>query len=327
MTDWRIFTGQEPADGEDPRERLKNIDTPPWRNFQRKNQQPFVSDAQTIRMVNAAIHLRRPLLVTGNPGTGKSSLARAITRQLGLDPMLKWPITTRSTLQEGLYHYDAIARLHDIQSTESQHPVDTLHNVARYIRLGPLGTALTTQDYPRVLLIDEIDKGDVDLPNDLLHVFEDGDFSIRELKRWIPEEVTEESERTATVQTDDNQTTTIIDGYVQCKHFPIIILTSNGERDFPPAFLRRCIQLEMAQPPEDELITIVQSHLGADLYAEAQMLIDGYVREYCAQSEATKGGLATDQLLNLVFLMTRAVKLDEQSRKELEKKLFKPLKS
>lgn len=319
MTDWQIFTGQDHPESEDPRARLRDLEAPPWREFRRKSEQPFLADEQTVQMVNAAIYLRRPLLVMGRPGTGKSSLARAVARQLRLEPLLKWPITTKSTLQDGLYRYDALARLRDVQLHPEAHVDDNPGAVARYIRLGPLGTALAAASHPRVLLIDEIDKSDIDLPNDLLHVLEEGEFTIPELARFSEETVGDGAVR---VQTDDNQMALVPKGQVQCHHFPIIILTSNGERDFPPAFLRRCIQLEMRQPDEQELREIVRRHLGDERYAQAEQLIGDYVKAFHARREKARGDLATDQLLNLLFLLTRDIKLDERARRALEDKLL-----
>lgn len=329
LKDWRVFTGQDPVTGEDPIERLRKLDIPSWRDFKRKSEQPFVVDDFTVQMVNAAIYLRRPLLVTGKPGTGKSSLARAIARQLKIEPMLKWPITTRSNLQDALYRYDALGRLRDVQAHPDQPSPDSVQAVARYIRLGPLGTALASPDRPRVLLIDEIDKGDIDLPNDLLHVFEEGEFVIPELTRLLQDDGNSEkskkasqAERSVKVQTDDNTVITIAEGHVQCQFFPIVVMTSNGERDFPPAFLRRCIQLEIKQPDKSELQEIVRRHLGDELYQKAEALIVNYVDVFEKKREAARGDLATDQLLNLVYLMTRDVKLDESARHLLEEKLL-----
>ncbi|WP_229904935.1 AAA family ATPase [Lentzea cavernae] len=128
-------------------------------------------------MVNSSIHLRRPLLVTGAPGTGKSSLAYLIARELGLGPVLRWPVSSRTTLSQGLFLYDAIAR---VQAAAHEGEPD----IGEFIHLGPLGTALLAADLPRVLLIDELDKGDIDLPNDLLNVFEEGEYEIPELVRY-----------------------------------------------------------------------------------------------------------------------------------------------
>jgi hypothetical protein len=140
------------------------------------SEKPLVN---VVDAVNAAIYLRRPLLVTGNPASGKTSLAYAIAQELKLGPVLNWPITARSTLVDGLYRYDAIARLQDAQLNKEKS-----QNIGQYITLGPVGTAFLPSLYPRVLLIDEIDKSDINLPNDLLHLFEEGRFQIPELVRW-----------------------------------------------------------------------------------------------------------------------------------------------
>ena len=178
---WNIYQGNG-----QPR-KLNKDDLPPapsWRQFRddpagaaeqhRLKGEHFQPPPVAVEMVNAALSLRRPLLITGNPGTGKSSLAYAVAQELGLGGVLKWGITTRTTLKDGLYTYDAIARLQDAQTTRK----DNRQETGNYITLGPLGTAFLAADLPRVLLIDEIDKSDVDLPNDLLNLFEDGEFQI-----------------------------------------------------------------------------------------------------------------------------------------------------
>jgi hypothetical protein len=136
---------------------------------------------------NAALYLRRPLLLTGSPGAGKSTLAHAVAYELGLGRVLHWPIVSRSTLQDGLYRYDAIARLQDNQIAAHSGTAPP-GGIGSYIRLGPLGTALLPTAKPRVLLIDELDKSDIDLPNDLLNVMEEGEYGIPELERLAERE-------------------------------------------------------------------------------------------------------------------------------------------
>jgi len=143
-------------------------DPPPWRRFgtQRPRGTTFQASPEEKQAINAALYLRRPLLVTGKPGTGKTSLAFAVANELKLGRVLRWSITSRSTVSEGLYRYDAIGRMQDRQL----HPKET-PDIGKYLRLGPLGTALLPSKLPRVLLVDELDKSDIDLPNDLLDIF------------------------------------------------------------------------------------------------------------------------------------------------------------
>jgi MoxR-like ATPase len=244
-----------------------------------------------LELINAAIYLRRPLMVTGRPGTGKSSLASAIAHELGLGQVLEWPITTRSTLQEGLFEYDAIAR------AQEGHARD-LSEIGQYLRLGPLGTALLPSKRPRVLLIDEIDKGDIDLPNDLLHVFEKGWFEIPPLVR-LPDAHSIVRVRPHD-STGKDDVVELERGRVRCLEFPIVLLTSNGERDFSPAFLRRCIRLDIQAPDAQSLAHIIRELLGPTESGKAEEFIQLFL-----ERQKKDEVLATDQLLNAMYLATQ----------------------
>ncbi|MGW3766992.1 AAA family ATPase [Actinomadura verrucosospora] len=325
---WEIYRGDaRPHDG------LARLpDPPPWRRFDAAGDTAdgaarlpgggleralaYRPKPNVVTMVNVALRLRRPLLVTGKPGTGKSTLAYNVAHELGLGPVLDWPITSRVTLQEGLYRYDAIGRLHETSLRRALAPgADTeAPDIGRYIRLGPLGTALLPQPRPRVLLIDELDKSDIDLPNDLLNVFEEGGFTIPELER-LPED----QPVVHVMPAKGPDRVPVGRGRVQCTAFPLVVITSNGEREFPPAFLRRCVRLVIEPPSPEELAEIVEAHLGPAASAASADLI----REFLDRRE--QGDLATDQLLNAVYLSTTGSRPSEATLQDMVRAILRPL--
>lgn len=361
---WWVFSGSgEPHN--DIERLLGDHSPPPWRDFaKRPNRQDVApisrqlnweaekergqvfrfgeteKEHELISLINTALYLRRPMLVTGKPGSGKSSLAYALAYELRLGPVLRWSITTRTTLNDGLYSYDAIGRLQDTHlqqpekgglfgaSTPKLPPPD----IGNYLHLGPLGTALLPTNRPRVLLIDEIDKSDIDLPNDLLHIFEEGEFVIPELERMA------KNEPVVHVQPDDSadsdsdsqnkkkvERVPIHKGKVCCLTFPIVVLTSNAERDFPQAFLRRCLRLDMPEPTEAKLRAIVQAHLGEADRHQVEQLIQEFLKRQKGE-KGERGDRSTDQLLNAVYLATRGIDpVNALDKEQLLEVLLKPL--
>lgn len=323
--DWWIYRGSGEPESSEGRLRDLLPPPPPWRDFdggpvasgpvprddaeiRRRLGAPGAgvraSSAEETDLVNAALFLRRPLLVTGPPGVGKSSLAHRVSRELGLGRVLRWTITSKSTLREGLYAYDAIGRVQEasareaLDGTGAPGPADGAstgadgQSLGDFIQLGPLGTALIPRETPRVLLVDEFDKADTDLANDLLGAFEDGEFRIPELSRVrsrMPD---------VAVHTDDPDDTHVVrHGRVRCRAFPFVVITSNGERSLPPAFLRRCLTLEMPPPDAGRLAEMLAAQF-ADGDGDERSLM---IREFLSRA-LTGGTFAADQLLNAEYL-------------------------
>ena len=325
QTDWKIFQGNTvPHDGLDrlplpPPWRFKRLQgtiAPPANDLKLDAEQgrarPFKPSEGMILAVNTALYLRRPLLLTGKPGTGKSTLISKVSHELKLGPVLKWSITSRSTVRGGIYEYDAVGRL---QAGRGAPPP-----VEQYFTLGTLGTALAVPDRPVALLIDEIDKSDLDFANDLLNVIEDGEYDIPELQRM--------SEDVVTVKDVSGRSREIIRGKLVCRQFPFIVMTSNGEREFPAPFLRRCVRLTIDPPTNTELASIVDAHLADYLDLEKREQIAAIVESFVTDREQQE--MSTDQLLNAIFL-TIALRNQETrtfsdaERDAVRASLFRPL--
>jgi MoxR-like ATPase len=321
---WRAFTGQPDEGGyyEIPGEPADDAEAGHARRLgrHRRQAQAYRADDKEISLVNLALHLRRPLLVTGQPGVGKSTLAYSVAYELGLGPVLRWPVTSRSTLLEGLYQYDAVGRLQEVslQREGGWRAAGLPVEIGNYLRLGPLGTALLPTRRPRALLIDEIDKSDVDLPNDLLNVFEEGEFTIPELARLAREDV---PVKTA----DPGGSATVRGGRVRCADFPFVVLTSNNERDFPHAFLRRCIRLEIPPPDEDKLARMVAAHLAPPSTSEQGARREELIAEFLRRQQGEGAVLANDQLLNALMMVAAGLWDTPDGRQLISDDLLRPL--
>ena len=376
---WKIFSRTDPT----PRNDLERLPaSPPWRpqhggvpkappDVANHDADPDLVKGEKFQIteemeeaVNASLYLRRPLLLSGNPGTGKSSLIRAVAHQLRLGPVLRWRITSKSVLLEGLYQYDALARLYAHQTAQADRNQGSTpeadrnqgsapeagSDIGEFLRLGPVGTALCPRtsalptgqghSWPRALLIDELDKSDIDLPNDLLHVLEEGYFEIPELMRQkaSAEPAVQQTSEVLFWNGGPNERMQITGGKVQCDQFPFVVITSNSEREFPAPFLRRCIQLTIEDPKGDRLKEIIEAQLSMKIAPDGKSayLNQGGTPIPISDSEGKSlleifeeardkdAKLAVDQLMNALYLVI-SDKTGQADKKRLTELLYRSL--
>jgi MoxR-like ATPase len=244
----------------------------------------YVADDDLLADVNAAIALGRPLLVRGEPGTGKTMLAHAVAESLG-KPLLTWHVKSTTKAVEGLYTYDVVRRLNDSRFVDPHGPDGArIQDIRAYITHGVLGRAFTAEQQV-VLLLDEIDKADVEFPNDLLRELDEMAFTIPEL-----------------------------DETVRARHRPITIITSNAEKELPDAFLRRCVFHYIRFPDPDRIRAIVRAHLPT---LEPDLVEAAVLRFYGIRKvEGLRKKPSTSELLDWLFVLARAgVKPEEIARR------------
>jgi len=237
----------------------------------------YIADDELIAAVNAAVVLERPLLVKGEPGTGKTRLAEAVAESLAL-PLLTWHVKSTSKAIEGLYHYDVVQRLNDARFGEGD-----VQQIRNYIRYGPLGQAFAAESR-QVVLIDEIDKADPEFPNDLLRELDEMRFTIAELDETVT---------------------------ARCR--PITLITSNAEKELPPAFLRRCVFHYLGFPDRKRMRAIVSAHLPK---LEEQLVEVALDRFYTLRRvDGLRKRPSTSELLDWLVVLTRAgVPADQVAR-------------
>ncbi len=187
----------------------------------------YVATPDLMLAVNAAITLQRPLLVKGEPGTGKTMLAETVAAALGL-PLLQWHVKSTTKAQQGLYEYDAVSRLRDSQ-LGGEHG-SRVHDISNYIVKGVLWQAFSAES-PTVILIDEVDKADIEFPNDLLRELDRMEFYVYETRELV-----------------------------KARHRPIVFITSNNEKELPDAFLRRCFFHYIKFPDKETMQSIIDVH-------------------------------------------------------------------
>jgi len=240
-----------------------------------KGSSKYIADESLQNAVNVAIALEKPLLIKGEPGTGKTLLAKSIAEALN-KPLFIWNIKSTTKAQEGLYIYDTVKRLNDARFGDKD-----ISDIRQYIRFGPLGQAFLC-DEKAVLLIDEIDKAYIEFPNDLLHELDEMSFYIYET-----------------------------DEFIHAKHRPIVIITSNSEKELPDAFLRRCIFLYIEFPTPDLMAKIVKVHFPE---IEKKLLNQALEVFYkLREIEDLRKKPSTSELIDWIrVLMVSGVKIDKK---------------
>jgi MoxR-like ATPase len=234
----------------------------------------YIADDELLAAVNASVTLQRPLLVKGEPGTGKTLLAHAVAEALEM-PLLSWHVKSTSKAVDGLYTYDVVQRLNDSRFGDGN-----VSDIRTYIRQGPMGQAFSSPNQV-VLLIDEIDKADLEFPNDLLR-------ELDEMRFHVPE----------------------LDETVSAVHRPVVLITSNAEKELPDAFLRRCVFHFIGFPDKDRMAQIVQVH-HPDL--DERMLNAAMGRFYRVRKlEGLRKRPSTSEFLDWLTVLARAgVPVDE----------------
>jgi len=259
---------------------------------------PYLPNPELVEAVNLAIYLQRPLLLKGEPGCGKTQLASAVAYELAL-PLETWYVKSTSRARDGLYTYDAVGRLRDAQLATSgrltPEQVQALDDAATYVRWGPLGRAFQ-QETPTVVLIDEIDKADIDFPNDLLLELDERRFLVEETGQPIAAKIA-----------------------------PIVLITSNDEKDLPDAFLRRCLFHYVEFPQRDRLIEIINAQFPASPDALVQQAVTRFLelRENMGKDKGEAGKrVSTSELIDWFRVLRRYP--EDEALKKLDGKLPYP---